>query len=300
MRGLWWNIWWTLTLVVLLIGTTGCPSREGPPVDRNTLVVASFNIAWLGDGIRDRIKRTEKTYRRIAEAILDAEADIIGLQEVENAQALERLLTYLPGYNYHIGTKGRQQKLAVLYREDIEVDSEGDYLPLMVDAGRHRPGLLLNCRAGNFDCLMMVVHLKSTSRYDSTAALKRYSRETRRRQSAALQQWVEQALAQGTERDLIILGDFNDYPTNDKTPTLTPLVVNPELNFVTADLRSCKRKSWKAIDHIVMSRSAQARFIEGTASTINFYHQYKKKVARAISDHCPVVAHLDLTVPDND
>lgn len=287
----------------LLLGVAlvcaGC-AQQGGLEGRDKVVMGTFNIAWLGDGMNDRIDRTTEDYRRIAEVIRQTDADILGLQEIENTAAVDSVLKHLPGYDRIVGRTGRQQNVAVIYRDGMNVRLVEEYMPVAIQEGRNRPGLIVQCSAGNFDWLMMVVHFKSTSRYDSTQQMKEESRETRRRQAAEVLDWVRGVVEHTDEKDVVLVGDFNDTPTRKKEPTLTALTSSDLLTFLTTDLTSCRNSTWKVIDHIVVSPSARGRFIDGTLFMWNVYDQYTKDEAKNISDHCPIVAQFEITSPDND
>lgn len=278
---------------------SGCARQEGLE-GRERIALGTFNIAWLGDGTKDNIARTTEDYRRIAETIKQSGADVLGLQEVENNAAVDSVLRFLPGFERYVGTKGREQNVALLYRTGIVVESVEEYMPVAITEGRNRPGLVVQCRAGNFDWKMMVVHFKSTSRYDSTAEMKEESRVVRRLQAERVRDWVRNTLAEGVENDVFIVGDFNDTPTREKDPTLMALQQSDLVSFLTTDLTSCKNKNWKVIDHIVVSASARRRYVDGTLFMWNVYDQYSKNEADKVSDHCPIVAQFDITAPDND
>lgn len=268
--------------------------------ERGTVIIGTFNIAWLGDGSSDdREPRSDEEYKNVAGVIREANPDVLGVEEIENGAALEKVLRYLPGYKYLIGQKGGQQNVGIIFREGITVELVEEYEPLIIEQGKNRPGLLVRCKAGNFDWTMMVVHLKSTSRFDSTQEMKDRSRIVRKQQSEKIVQWAQQFVT-AKDKDFIIVGDFNDYPSNDRNPTLTPLLSEQSLSFLTYDQVSCKRATWKSIDHIIASKQAQERFIKGSISTINFYKQLSEQIANKISDHCPVICQFDCALPDND
>lgn len=267
--------------------------------NRDSVTLGTFNIAWLGDGENDREKRSETDYERIAEIIKDMNADVIGLQEIENEKALRKVMKYLESYQCFVGNTARGQNVALLYKNDIEIKNIEEYMPVAIQKGRNRPGLIAHCKKGNFDWTMMVVHLKSTSRYDSTDELRQQSRETRRLQAAIMTKWVD-SVAQTQEKDIIIVGDFNDFPLRKKDPTLTALLDNQNIDFLTKERKSCKDEKLYAIDHIVVSKSAKKRFVTGSDGMVNFYASEKKEIAQKISDHCPVVSTFEIISPDND
>lgn len=295
-------------LLCILLGLSlgaGCRLGQQEPSQRGTgqrqlLTLGTFNLEWLGDGIHDRKPRTEHELRRMAEVIRQSGADILGLQEVENKRALEGLLRFLPDFSGVVGSLGGQQNVALIYRRELHVEMLGEYTPLIVQPGRTRPGLLAYCRVGPVDFYLMVVHLKSSSRYDSTEELRELARHLRRQQAQRLAQWVDSLLSYSSRRDIALIGDFNDTPRRKRNPTLTPLTEHPALQFLTADLRSCRYERAYTVDHIVVTHSLARRYRRGSAYVINFYAQYPFSEAEAISDHCPVVAQFELTAPDDD
>ena len=264
------------------------------------LKIGTFNIAWLGDGLRDRIDREPEDYKLIAEVILASDMDVIGLQEIENRKALDILLKYLHGYDYHIGQTGKSQKLAVLYKKHLDIQYIGEYMPVAVVDNRTRPGLIIEGKKGNFDWIMMVVHFKASSRWDNTPKKKKYSIATRKRQAEMVNSWVNSVLAKGEEQDIFIVGDFNDTPRRKKNNTLKSLSSNKHLHFLTTDMKSCKYKKLYVIDHVVASTSAMNRFQEDSERLMHLYSMYDKTVAKRISDHCPVMTIFEVESPDND
>jgi endonuclease/exonuclease/phosphatase family metal-dependent hydrolase len=293
-----------LSCVLLCLLLSACVERTERTDTRSQegrLTLGTFNIAWLGDGIEDKEPRTEDEYKRVAQVIQDANPDVLGVEEIENTQAMERVLRYMRGYKCVISTSGGFQNVGLLFKESVQVEPVGEYMPLAVEPGRTRPGLVFHCKSGNFDWTMMVVHFKATSRADSTDELRTKSREWRTKQAAQMIEWKTMMLKTNPkEQDVIIVGDFNDYPTNERYPTLAPLAADSSLRFITFELPSCKRATWKAIDHILVNQSALKRFIPNSLYTVNLYSQYPDSIAAKISDHCPVLCQFNITAPDND
>lgn len=287
----------TLAFLAFILLLYSCEKEE--PVF-TPLKVGTFNIAWLGDGERDRIDREPEDYKLIADVIEASDMDVIGLQEIENGKALDILLNHLPEYEYVIGKTGRAQKLAVLFKDNIEIDLIGEYMPVAIEKNRNRPGLVVEGKKGNFDWLMMVVHFKSTSRWDNTPKKRRLSIATRKRQAELVNRWADSVLSEGDEKDIFIVGDFNDTPKRKKNNTLLSLKENKSFEFLTSEMKSCKYRGLYVIDHVVASESAMKRYQENSERLINLYAIYDKNVAKRVSDHCPVYAIFEVESPDND
>jgi len=269
--------------------------------DKNqTVVVGTFNMEWLGDGENDTKKRSEKDYQRLAEVIENTGADILGLEEIENETALKKVLKYLPEYDFLIGNTGSRQNPAVVFKKGIEVKFIENYEQLAVVKKKSRAGLIISAKKGNFDWLMMVVHLKSTSRYDSTDAMRLESYDMRKKQAEILKNWADSVVKNGSEKDIMIVGDFNDNPTRPKTQNMLPLIADNTMSFLTEKEESCANPNWDMIDHIVVNNSAKKRFLVNSIFIYNIYHAYTKSEIDKISDHCPVVTAFDIVSPDND
>ncbi len=278
-----------------LFGCTNLPSEKEP------LSIATFNIAWLGDGEgKDVISRSKEEYKLIADIINETSADIIALQEIENMQALNQLLIHLPEYTAVLGTNGNAQNVGFMHKKSLKVQSLGEYTPIAIDPNRNRPGYVIKVKKGNFDCYMMSVHFKSTSRYDSTDEMRAESRKMRREQSAKAKFWIDSLRSNNIDQDVFIVGDLNDFPKREKEPTLQALSESNDITFLTSEMKSCKFRNFYVIDHIIASKEASNRFIKGSERIIDILSMHSKEVAEKISDHCPIVMQFDVTQPDND
>lgn len=282
------NIIKLLVILVVIISLNSCKKEIS-----NNLVVGTFNVEWLGDGTRDRIDRTEEDYKNIANIILDMEADIIGLQEIENENALLRILKYLPDYKSYISSGGNQQKLAIISKSNIIIKDYYEYTDLAVEENRTRPGLVVSAQKGDFQWTMLVVHLKSTSRYDNTAEKKEGSQSIREKQASVISYWADSIIKNNSNHNLIIVGDFNDTPVRKKNPTLTPLLKNNFLFFLTESLKSCKYPSWYVIDHIIVSENMLQYYEENSLFIYNFREKFPDYSLKLLSDHCPISASFN-------
>ncbi|NQW30925.1 MAG: endonuclease/exonuclease/phosphatase family protein [Ignavibacteria bacterium] len=286
----------TLTLAMCVgasISFIGCST--GQVSTDTTATIGSFNVEWLGDGERDNKPRTDQDYLRIADIIIKTEADVLGVQEVENPEALHKVLRYLDGYSGYVLQGDSKQNVAVIFKKGVSVKVIGGYAPLTLDRpNRLRQGLILHCQKRNFDWIQMVVHLKSTSRYDSTAELRDESKLLRSRQCEVLKAWADSVIALGTETDIIITGDFNDFVQRKTQPTLQAISESSSLTFATKELKSCKNAQWFTIDHVVVSTSAEKRIVQSATRNENFRSFLDDKDADAVSDHCPVIVKFDI------
>jgi len=296
-----------VVLILLSLIFTSCEKcsreqiqKQTPKTSDKEISIGTFNIEWLGDGYNDRIERSEEDYKNIARIIDESKCDIVGVQEIENVRALEKLIKYLPDFSFYLSRDNAPQKVGFLFRKNIKVKYLGDYSPLEVELDRTRPGIFLAVQKGDFDFIVLVVHFKATSRFDDTKEKMELSRNLRMLQAQVVSRFADSILAQNNEQDVLIIGDFNDTPKRTKFNTLVPIISNPNLSFLTSDLKSCKLQNAYTIDHIVVTQSVKQRYIENSTSLYNTYAIYPKEIAEKISDHCLVFARFDVTKPDND
>ncbi len=290
-----------LLLPFLFLANSACYNQSDiNSANPDFLTIGTFNIAWLGDGENDKIKRTEADYIRLAEVIESTGADILALQEIENEEALRKLTKHLPGYEFVIDSGGGLQNLAFLYKKDVEIISSRVYRPIAVIKNRTRPGFIIEARKGEFDFIAMTVHFKSTSRYDNTYEKKIASRQIRKKQAGIASRWMDSVLAAGAEKDLILLGDVNDYPARKKNNTIGELTQSTNLNFLSSRLKSCKYVNLMGIDHIIVTNSAAERYRQNSLRLYDLYSAYSDREVKKLSDHCPVLVMFEVVTKDND
>lgn len=275
-----------------------CHTPQGAP--ENTVTIGTFNIEWLGDGASDLKPRSDQECLLIADVIARTGVDVLGVQEVENDVALRRVTRYLDGYTGYLADAGIKQNVGLIVRKGVQVEPLGTYDALTLGRKGLRPGYVVRCTKGSFDWVMMVVHLKSTSRHDSTNQLRDESRQIRLEQVALLKRWSDSVIAAGKERDVIIVGDFNDFTSRRQNATLTPLLESSSMQFLTGALKSCKNDNWTTIDHVVVSTSAHERVMKGSERIENTRAFLQPQMADAVSDHCPVIVRFSTAGPDND
>ncbi len=281
-----------LLLIFALVFVSCSDSNE--TFNETQLTVGTFNIAWLGDGIKDRKPRTEADYIHIAEVILETGADVLSLQEIENDDALDIIISNLDGFSYKIIETWGSLNIALLYKDFINIEDCSVYYPLMLIEGKHRPGLYTEFSVNGFRCKMLGVHFKSTSRYDDTEELRIKSRQERSEQAEIASMWADSVL-QSEDVPIIIAGDFNDYPGRINDYTLSALSDNESLTFLTEGMKSCKFEYGYSIDHIVVSPKLKAVYMEASRRCYDIYSAYSDDEAAKISDHCPVTVNLDIS-----
>ncbi len=257
----------------------------------NEITVGTFNIAWLGDGIDDKTPRTKEDIENIRTVINTLEADILALQEIENSKAIGSIVD-TNKYTIITATYPKEQKTALIINKNIEIIETYQLDAISLGNRDLRPGIVAYCRTNGFDFFVGSFHFKSTSRYDDTPYKKSRSFDMRQEQSAILLDEIKKLIDIKKDKDIILLGDFNDNPSK-KNSNITALE-NDEFDFLTSDMMSCKYSIWKSIDHIIVSQSMKSRAKNSSLSMIDINTMFPEEEAKNVSDHCPVIIKFDL------
>jgi endonuclease/exonuclease/phosphatase family metal-dependent hydrolase len=292
-----------LFVVLAIFILWGCGKKAEEKISEEQsqeITVGTFNIEWLGDGINDRIDRSEQDYKNIAEVIKQSGVDLLGVEEVENMNAMAKVIRYLPDYSFFLSRDDAPQKVGILFKKNIQIRYLYDYSPLEVEQRRTRPGFVAVAQKGNLDFIVMVVHFKATSRFDETPEKLEQSRILRSRQSEITVAWIDSILKAKNEQDVVVLGDFNDSPLRKKYNTMGAFLSYPDVLFLTDNLKSCKYPKAYGIDHIVVTRSLLNRYVQNSTKVFDTFSMFKREDAERISDHCLVFVRFDITKPDND
>ena len=295
-----YKIAFKLNCILIAFITFNLHLNSNPNADNtNILTIATYNMEWLGDGIKDQKIRTNNELTKIANMLSMLNADIIGVQEIENNDALKSIVSKMNGYKYYVCQfdKKSKQRLGIIYKNTINVKNIKEYTPLLVPKFNItlRPGLVCNIEKNGTDFLCLFVHLKSTSRYDSTTKMKETSREIRTQQNQLLSNFVDSINKINPKTKIILLGDFNDMPKRKMYNTMSSLINNSNIHFLTAEQKSCKYPNTYTIDHIIVNTSAKEKYIEGSLFQLNIFNMFNKEEVKKISDHCPVLVKFDVS-----
>jgi endonuclease/exonuclease/phosphatase family metal-dependent hydrolase len=173
-----------------------------------TVRIASFNIRIFSNRSRNDTK-----LEKIAGVL--AQYDLVAIQELRDAQVLNRttnFLTRLTGaqWRYEVSPpvgRGVKELYAFLYRTDrVLVKTPGK---IITNEARNfiRPPYYATFRSGYFDFTLLTIH----------ALYKEPNAPERKLEFDALARvFTSLQHADPHEHDLILLGDFNDHPTNSR------------------------------------------------------------------------------------
>jgi len=269
-----------------------------------TIKLATWNIKDLSTSSRSDFELMQISY------ILQ-NYDFIAIQEVNNEQAIERLIDWLEvlGHSYKYlfsplsGTGSEGEHYAFLYREGVIEPLDSGHL---AEGNFARPPYIASFKAGNFDFTIISIHVCS-----GCGGLGEAGREI----EVARLGIIYNNLMNNSEKDVLVVGDFNLNPNNDSFVNLMS-VENTAPIYSCATLSECKQNAtttrdsnlfdnmWFSQTHVGEYTGEHGMFkfdevlFEDPGGDSN---HYRERYARlAVSDHRPVWAEFRTDMADDD
>lgn len=287
-----------LHLVILL---SSCDAARDKYIE-----IGTFNI--------EHLTTKGKDIKQIARVIKDLGLDVVGIEEIEEIKAIEELVSYLDGFKYKITGGNAPIRVGIIYNSStIDVSQTREIMSLALNNTKmFRPGLRIRAKVkpNGFDFIMAVVHLKSKSGGETATDLYRHQ------QIQCLSDWMDKELQSNPkERDIIIVGDFNE--SMERFP-FAPLSQRRDVKILTGELvpgnisyigKKGNRRNQSLIDHIILYKGKGGALEEYKAGSIGLLKDYSQKYLNydtpvppdgvtLISDHLPVYAVF--STRDND
>lgn len=286
---------------LILILPAICFSYELPIRSQDNVIVAAYNIQWLGqNGYDHDVTKLAKVIKHF---------DVCGIIEVKREDRLKDLVKALEdetnedwGYVYGVRTHrplGRyHEAYAAVWRKDRAELGDGVVGGFwdMEEAFRNDP-YIVSFKAGNFDFSLALIHTRWSddeegNRKDEVLMLSEHIN------------WMRDFL---TDQDIILAGDFN-YPGNDNN--MTTLVEDADLTQLDNDEKTTFKRDYSdyasSYDHIYITNTVLedyknkssvidvTKLIYGSNSESNM-----EKSKKELSDHLPVWAIFKRNVPDD-
>ena len=263
--------------------------------------VASWNIAWLGDGIQDeklfgnsksgQFLRTDSDYNRLQIYADNLGASIVALQEVENEAAARKVF---PKNKWQIFISSRNtapqwaQKTAIAVRNGIRVTKKPDVK--LSRSNNLRYGVDLEIEIGKESIRFLSIHLKSGC-FEDSLSIDKDACNKLAKQLPYLEEWIDARAQNGTA--FIIAGDWNRRLALPKDEVWLELNDGEPKNLqlhLTADKKpACWDGKYKHfIDHIVLGGPTTKWFRNFTEYIYNESENLKSK----LSDHCAVSVQI--------
>lgn len=265
------------------------PARVPPAATTRELArpirIATWNLKKFSD-------RARPDLATIAALIKSSGFDLLAIQEVQQqGQTVQRLRMALGEPWRHIisAQTGNHERFAFLYRSDIvETITDPAFITTPESMNFNRVPFTATFRAGQFDFILLTVH----SWYGDANFNARRAQETQ-----ALARICESLLASSQEKDLILLGDFNEFRTGGNFHYLAAI------NFLPLNSTPTNLSSTEIYDNILINPTHTREFANTTGVLIfdeTHFANDDKRATDDISDHRPVFADFHTTLPDDD
>lgn len=263
------------------------PPATPPPViqgPNRPIRIATWNLRKFSERARPDLVT-------IAKLIKDSEFDLIAIQEVqEQGQAVQRLRRQLgePWRHLISDRTGNNERFAFLYRADlIEPLGEPRFILSPNASVFNRVPFEADFRAGNFDFKLITVHLW----YGDSGP-----NDRRQREAVALANYAGSTLASSREKDLIVLGDFNEFRS------ARYLDAFQDHAFRRLITEPTNLSSTEIYDNLLICSQYTPEYAN-RAGVVRFdetLFQDDKTASDDISDHRPAWADFRTDLPDDD
>ena len=276
----------TLITLILSISLFGQSVSFAPERTDDNLIVASYNIKWLG--------QTKHDFKKLAKVIENF--DVCGIVEVrkeiaviELVREIEKLTNLDWGYTFGYRTTNPSgsyyEAYAVVYRRDrVQL---GDGLISNVwdknEAYRNDP-YVVSFKSGNFDFALFLLHTRWSDDDDGN----------RKNEVAELKSQLDFFYSVSKEKDVLLMGDFN-YSGND-TP-MKEMAAASKLKQCDQNPLTTFKNDYSAYasayDHLYISTSNTKEYMEGSANAFDVTNYIygnnsaasMKKSKSELSDH---------------
>lgn len=283
------NIFIVVIIGLILFGCKSVTNTTTPNKKTDGFSVAFYNVENLFD-VEDDPKTSDNEYTpnsdkkwttdryntkldhisKVFDAMPGVIPDLIGFAEIENRRVLEDLNNseLMSSTNYSIVTKdGYDQRgidVALLYNpEKFELINQEYYRPKDFNGKPLSSRFILHAELKiNGEVLHVYVnHWPSRGGDYEKKKLQRHAVANR------LKNEINKVLAKDADANIIIMGDFNDYPTNKSIKVVLEAGVSDNDTFYNLmwDLENddkgsyCYKKDWGCLDQFIVSKN----FISG-------------------------------------
>jgi endonuclease/exonuclease/phosphatase (EEP) superfamily protein YafD len=229
----------------------------------------------------------------IARIIQENSFDLLAIQEVQQqGQIVQKLRRQLnePWRVEITAQTGNHERYAFLYRSDRVELIEGPRLAEGPDAAvfDRRPANA-TFKSGNFDFMLLTAHLWYGEKANNAK---------RRAEAEALVRIAAGIAQRGAEKDLIVLGDFNEMHNGAGN-----LHLFEEQGWIRLNREATNLGSSEAFDNMLIDPRFTREFA-GSVGVVRFdellYGNDDKRAMEDVSDHRPLWADFSTAGPDDD
>lgn len=264
--------------------TTTEPTPAGQP---GRVRIATWNLRKFSDRVDN-----PPDLVTIARIIRENDFDLLAIQEVQQqGQIVQKLRRQLnePWRVAITEQTGNHERYAFLYREDRVELTQAPRLANGPDADffDRRPAIA-GFKSGQFDFILVTAHLW----YGDKA-----NNPRRRNEAAALARLASGVAAAGAEKDVVVLGDFNEMRAGGN------LQIFESMGWTRLNREPTNLGSSEVFDNVLID-PRPTREYAGTSGVVRFdetlFANDDKRALTTVSDHRPVYADFDTTGPDDD
>lgn len=240
---------------------------------------------------------TDETEDAVVSILDELQPDVVGLQEVEDPAAFERVLARLPEYTGILGAPGPFTRVAVLVRTAAVDVLEPEHLfvddwyafPRPVLAVKLRPHGALDAATPTF----AIVHLKAMGDSGSVSR--------RRNAVGKLRAWIDEQRDAGAGQ-ILIVGDWNDELGDPPASNVFADLVEPAAHaaFLTRDAEEAGGVTLvpygRMLDHVLATDELVETLQHRFTDVLELDDGWTGDFVETVSDHRPVVSVFDIPV----
>ncbi len=264
------------------------------PTANNVIKIAEFNIQIFG---QTKLGKTQVVdmLARIVRGF-----DVVLVQEIRDssettAPAFLDIINSMEGPRYafvrsdRLGRSSSKEAYAYFYNTET-VQYQADSAFVYNDTGDvfEREPFIASFRSGEFDFTLIGIHTKPDDAYNEIGNL------------TVVFDYVE---GLGDERDIIALGDFNaDGSYFDEDSGDNPLRAQGYYWVVGNGFDTMTKTDWTYDRMVMTGYTYSAEYVADSARVYNFNAIYglNQTFTESISDHFPVYAEFNTSLPDDD
>jgi endonuclease/exonuclease/phosphatase family metal-dependent hydrolase len=285
--------WISRFLILISLLTSTATNAEG-------ILVASWNMRWLTTTETENNRRNAQDFDRLKRIARSIDADIIALQEVENAETAFKV--FGDEYEYYFSNRRNTlMRVGFAVRKDVVVIGSFVYEPLALDGMRYGVDITVSTKE-NKKLRFLNVHLKSGCFIEELPSSKRAC-EIIERQAKVLREWTARRAEEGST--FMILGDFNRRLGVEESNNIVGVMSEINSAFQNQDntLRTVagtkKSKCWggeypEFIDHFVVGPKMDSYIDSNAFRELAYRKDLNRKFKKKISDHCPIQLRLEV------
>ncbi len=260
------------------------------------LKIATWNLNWLTTrqaGLPADVKiRQPEDFDRLAAYAHELNADVIAIEEVDNADTARRLFPP-DAYSIHMSRDHVRQRVGIVVRRGLRYDLDPDVTAIALDPEAHlRSGVDITLRPPSGPLRVLAVHLKQGCQYYSFGRSPRTVCVTLMSQFDIVAQWIAARRVEAVP--FLVLGDFNRGFDKDDA-FIKDIRAAAPLTRATEGYSSPCWGHESFIDHIMIGGPARDWVVRNSLRVLT-YNETDPAWKERLSDHCPVSVRL--AVPD--